>query len=142
MLHTSLHGLGLAAVVASLALAGCASNSGSQDPYARSRSPYGYGNYGSDPYYSAPGYVVIDPHAERLERNQEEERDDLEDEQRDTLRDLERQQQQQREALKDTGEWDEQDRRAQKDQRKQQKKAFEEEDRELRKQQRDEWRNY
>jgi len=142
MLYTSLHRLGFTVIVAAVALAGCASSPSPQDPYARSRNPYVYGNTGSDPYYNPPGYVIIDPGAERLERRQAEEREDLEDEQHDVMRDLERQQKQERQTLKETGEWDDQDRRAQKDARKQQKKSFEEEDRELRQQQRDEWRNY
>lgn len=140
MLHIPLYGFAFSALV--VALAGCASSSSPQDPYARTRNPYGYGNTGSDPYYNPPGYVIIDRGAERLERQQAEEREDLEDEQRDAQRDLERQQKQERQTLKETGEWDAQDKRTQKDARKQQKKGFEAEDRELRKQQRDEWRGY
>jgi hypothetical protein len=147
-MHSSRRLLVLTAMAAALALAGCASPSGSNDPYAGQRSPSGYGGYGgygaqgSDPYYRGTRIIYVDPHAERLERNQAEEREDLDQKQNEEARELKRQQEQQREALKRADEWDKQDKQAQESQRKQQKKVFEQEDRELRDQQREEWQRY
>lgn len=144
MSQVTRHLLVLSAFVAAAALLGCTSTSPSRDPYAGSRSPYGYGTqgaYGPDSYYGGTRVEVIDRNAERLERIQEDEREDLEEEQHDEMRDLKREQEQQREALKSADQWDKQDKQVQKSERKQQKRAFEQEEKELEKQQRQEWKD-
>jgi hypothetical protein len=131
----------LAALFSAAAAFGCASNA--PGPYYRGgHGPYSdpYGRY--DPYYSAPGYIVVDPHGERLERHQEREKDALERVQDDQKDDLQRGQKIERKELKQAGEWDKQDAQIQKDERKDQKRAFEAQDKTLRQHQREEWDDY
>ena len=132
-------GTALGMLLAGLWLAGCASNGNSRDGY---RDPYA-NDRGHDPYYNRqPGYIVIDRGAERLERDQRHETNDLEQEQNAEKRALEQEQRDERQGQKAAGEWDQQDQSDQKQERKDQKRVFKKEDRDLRKDQHEEWQDY